>query len=119
MEDEFEPVEFMTAEGEDDWIVSFFVNGRSIILMRDKKWEHLVPEIDKGVKVSDEEFTSDLKWEDNYLEWIRLGDATAEIGSNLHRHKLDLRQVKKSEVRAARKILKKMNYDKRFKLSGA
>ena len=119
MEEKIESVTFISAEGGDDWIVSFFANGRSIILMRDKKWEHLVPEMDKGVRVSEEEFTDDPKWDVNYLEWIRLGDATAEIGSNLHRHKLDLRKVKKSEIGAARKILKKMNYDKRFKLSGA
>lgn len=126
MENEFEAVTFISVESGDDWIVSFFVatptdptDGRSIILLRDKKWEHLIPEMDKGVKVSDEEFSDDPKWDDNYLESIRLGDTTAEIKSRFHRHKLDLRQVKKSEIRSARKVLKKMNFDRRFKLNVA
>ncbi len=58
MTDDQEPVQFVTAEIGDDLIVSFFVakphdpnHGRSIILMRDKKWEHLIAEWDRGVKV--------------------------------------------------------------------
>ena len=58
MTDKLELVQFMTAEIGDDLIVSFFVvkphdptDGRSIILMRDKKWEHLVAELEKGVTV--------------------------------------------------------------------
>ncbi len=63
MTDNLELVQFMTAEIGDDLIVSFFVamphdpsNGRSIILMRDRKWEYLIAESDRGVKVSDEDF---------------------------------------------------------------
>ena len=59
MTDDLEVVQFMTAEIGDDLIVSFFVakphdptDGRSIILMRDKKWEHLVAEWERGVAVS-------------------------------------------------------------------
>ena len=55
MTDNLELVQFMTAEIGDDLIVSFFVakshdppDGRSIILMRDKKWEHLVAEWERG-----------------------------------------------------------------------
>ena len=109
MENEFEPVTFISVESGDDWIISF----------RDKKWDHLVPETNKGVKVSDEEFSDDPTWDDNYLESIRLGDTTAEIGSRLHRHKLTLRQVKKSEIGSARKVLKRMNFDRRLKLNVA
>ena len=119
----FEPVTFISIESGDDLIVSFFVvkpddptDGRSITLIRDQKWENLLPESDRGVKVSDEECSTDEEWEDNFLERIRLGNATAEIRSKHYRHKLDLRKVDKSELRAAKKILKKMNYDKRFKL---
>ena len=49
------PVQFITSEIEDDFILSFYVAsphdpglGRSIILMRDKKWEHLVAESERG-----------------------------------------------------------------------
>ena len=79
MTDDIELVQFMTAEIGDDLIVSFFVDrrhdptcGRSIILFRDKKWEHLVAEWERGVKVSDEDFPEDKAADNNYLEGIRI-----------------------------------------------
>ena len=124
MADELELVRFVTSEIGDDFIVSFFVAdphdpdlGRSIILMRDKKWEHLVAEGERGVKVSDEDFSKNDEAEDNYLEGIRIGFTVAEIETTYRRYRLDLRHVGKSEVRAAQKILEKMNYDQRFKLT--
>ena len=124
MTDNVELVQFMTAEIGDDLIVSFFVamphdpsNGRSIILMRDRKWEYLIAESDRGVKVSDEDFPENDEADDNYLMDIQIGDTAAEIGTTHRRYKLDLRNVSASEVREVRKVLKKMNYDKSFKLT--
>ena len=124
MEDELEPVQFITSEIEDDFILSFYVAashdpglGRSIILMRDKKWEHLVAESERGVKVSDEDFPEVEEADDDYLTEIRIGDTVAEIKTTHRRYKLDLRHVDKSEITEARKILENMNYDRRFKLS--
>ena len=124
MTDDLELVQFMTAEIGDDLIVSFFVAmphdpnyGRSIILMRDKKWEYLIAERDRGVKVSDENFPENNKADNNYLIGIQIGDTVAEIETTHRRYKLDLRNVDVSEVRAVQKTLKKMNYDKRFKLA--
>ena len=126
MTDDLELVQFMTAEIGDDLIVSFFVakphdptDGRSIILMRDKKWEHLVAEGERGVRVSDENFSENEEAEDNYLERIRIGDTVVEIETTHRGYKLDLRHVGKSELRAAKKILEKMNYDQRFELTVA
>ncbi len=123
MEDELEPVQFITSEIEDDLILSFFVAvphdlglGRSIILMRDKKWEHLVAEGDRGVKVSDEDVPENEEADDNYLTKIHIGDTVAEFETKHRKYKLDLRHVGKSEVTAAKNILKIMNYDRRFKL---
>ncbi len=123
MENEFEPVAFISVESGDDWIVSFYVvrpddptDGRSLILMRDKKWEYLLPDSEKGVKVSDEGYPEDEEVHENYLDRVRLGGATAEIRSTYHRHTLDLKRVERSELRAAKKVLKKMNCDKRFEL---
>ena len=103
--------------------MSFFVvkpddptDGRSLILMRSPKWEVLLPEWERGTKVSDERLSGDEERDDNFLERIRLGNSTAEISSRHYRRRLDLRKVERSELRAARKLLKKMNYDKRFKL---
>ena len=85
--------------------------------MRDKKWEHLVAEGDRGVKVSDEDFPEVEEADDDYLTEIRIGDTVAEIKTTHRRYKLDLRHVDKSEITEARKILENMNYDRRFKLS--
>jgi len=119
----YEPVAFVSAESGDGLVVSFFViepddptNGRSIILMRNPNWEDMLSDYEKGVTVSDEGHPEDDAGEDNFLERIRLGNATAEIRSKRYRHRLDLRRVEKSQLREGRKVLKKMNYDKSFKL---
>ncbi len=124
MTDDLELVQFMTAEIGDDLILSFFVakphdpvHGRSIILMRDKKFEHLVAESDRGVRVSDEDVPENEEAENNFLEGIRIGNTVAEIETTHRRYKLDLHNVGELEIRAAKKVLKKMNYDKRFKLT--
>jgi len=121
--DDFEPVTFISVETGDDLIVSFFVvkpddptDGRSLILMRSPKWEILLPEWERGTKVSDEGLSDEEERHDNFLERIRLGNSTAEISSSHYQRRLDLRKVERSELKAARKLLKKMNYDKRFKL---
>ncbi len=87
--------------------------------MRDKKWEHLVAESERGVRVSDENFPENEEAEDNYLERFHIGDTVAEIDTTHRGYKLDLRRVGKSELRAAKKILEKMNYDERFKFTVA
>ncbi len=124
MADDLELVQFVTAEIGDDLILSFFVvkphdptHGRSIILMRDKKWEHLIAEWDRGVRVSDEDIPEDEKADNNFLEGIRISNTVVEIETTHRRYKLDLRKVDEPEVQAAKQILKKMNYDKRFKLT--
>ncbi len=124
MADDLELVQFVTAEIGDDLILSFFVakphdptHGRSIILMRDKKWEHLIAEWDRGVRVSDEDIPEDEEADNNFLEGIRISNTVVEIETTHRRYKLDLRKVDEPEVQAAKQILKKMNYDKRFKLT--
>lgn len=124
MADELELVQFVTSEIGDDFIVSFYVAelddpdlGRSIILIRDKKWEHLLAEGERGAKVSDGDFRENEESEDNFLEEMRIDDTVAEIETTHRRYRLDLRHVGKSEMTAAKKVLKKMNYDERFKLS--
>jgi hypothetical protein len=124
MTDDLELVHFMTTEIGDDFILSFFVakphdpiHGRSIILMRDKKFEQMVAEWDRGVRVSDEDVAENEEAESNFLEGIRISNTVAEIETTHRRYILDLRKVGESEVRAAKKILKKMNYDNRFKLT--
>lgn len=124
MSDNLELVHFMTTELGDDLIVSFFVaksqdpsDGRSIILMRDMKWEYLLAESERGVRISDEDFPEYEDAEDNDLEGIRIDNMVAEIETKHRRYRLDLHQVDESDLRAAKTILKKMNYDRRFQLT--
>ena len=76
----------------------------------------MVAEWERGAKVSDEDFPEDEAADDNYLEGVRIGNTVAEIETTHRKYKLNLRRVEKSELRAAKKVLKKMNYDRRFKL---
>jgi len=117
-------VHFMTTESGDDLIVSFFVaksqdpsDGRSIILMRDMKWEYLLEESERGVRISDEDFPEYEDAEDNELEGIRIDNTVVEIETKHRRYRLDLRHVEEADLRAAKRILKKMNYDRRFQLT--
>jgi hypothetical protein len=100
--DTYEPVAFVSIEAGDDLTVSFFVtkpddpsDGRSLTLLRALKWEYLLPD-----------------W-----ERIRLSDVTVELKSTHYERKLDLSRLAKSDVKAMKKLLKKMNFDKRFDLA--
>ena len=124
MSDDIELVHFMTTELGDDLIVSFFVaksqdpsDGRSIILMRDMKWEYLLADSERGVRISDEAFPEYEDAEDNDLEGIRINNTMAEIETRLRRYRLDLRHVDESDLKSAKRILKKMNYDRRLQLT--
>ncbi len=119
-----EPVAFISVESGGDLVVSFFVagpddvaDGRSVTLMRNLKWEHLLDDAERGVKVYDEQYPEGAACEGNLLEWIRVGNSIVEIKSGRYKHKFDLRRVDASELRAAKRVLRKMNYDKRFELS--
>ena len=116
-------VSFISIEDEDDFILSFYVTspddpsgGRSLILSRDKRWEQLVDECERGVTFSDEARLGDTGSGKEYLESINLGRSIVEIESTRRTYKLDVSRVDESELRAAKKILKKMNYDDRFDL---
>ena len=116
-------VSFISIEDEDDFILSFYVTspddpsgGRSLILSRDKRWEQLVDECERGVTFGDEARLGDIGSGKEYLESINLGRSIVEIESTRRTYKLDVSRVDESELRAAKKILKKMNYDDRFDL---
>ena len=68
----------------------------------------------RGHLVSD--FLKNAKEGKEYLESINLGRSIVEIESTRRTYKLDVSRVDESELRAAKKILKKMNYDDRFDL---
>ena len=118
-----EPVAFVSLESEDEFIVSFFVTrrddpsvGRSIILLRDRKWGHLLPESERGVNVSDEMVPGEEEWHDNFLERIRVSQAAVELKCTHFERKLDLSRIEKSDLEAMKRLLKVMNFDNRFEL---
>ena len=86
---------------------------RSLIVMRTPKYEFILDEAERGVKVSDEAWPDD---EDEMLKEIKFDGDTVTIVTENHRFELDVRKVDAGEIEEARNILKRMNFDNRFKI---
>ena len=86
---------------------------RSLILMRTPKYEFVFDEGERGVRVSDEAWLHD---EDDMLKEIGFGDDLVRIVTNRHQFELDLREVDRKEIKQAKAILKRMNFDNRFEI---
>jgi len=115
-----ELVSFISIEDDPpDLILSFAIwqpeleDIRSLILMRTPKYESVLDETERGVKVSDETWMDD---EDDMLEKIEFGDDFVRIITNHHEFELDLRKVDKKDIEQAKTILKRMNFDNRFEI---
>ncbi len=124
--DTCEPVALVSIETGDDLILSFFVtdaedpeDGRTLTLLRDWKWERLLPDPERGVKVFDEGVPENEQGPDNYLEEIRVTDTTVELKSTFFARKLDVSRLTRTDQKAMKKVLKKMNFDRRFRLQAA
>ena len=81
--------------------------------MRTPKYEFVFDEAERGVRVSDEAWLDD---EDDMLEKIEFGDDFVRVIANRHQFELDLRKVDKKEIKHAKAILKRMNFDNRFEM---
>ena len=114
-----EVVGFVTTEDGDDLVVSFALEGDepgevvSLILLRTPKYESLRPDEERGVSVS---YDADAEDEGEYLRRVRLAEPVSTIESTRRRYELDLSQVDRQELAAARRILARMNFDRRFVL---
>jgi len=115
-----EIVSFISIEDDPpDLILSFAVwqpgldDIRSLILMRTPKYEFFLDEIERGVRFSDEAWLND---EDDMLKEIEFGDDLVRIITNHHQFELDLRKVDKEEIKQAKAIIKRMNFDNRFEM---
>ncbi|MDF1500067.1 MAG: hypothetical protein P1P76_06340 [Anaerolineales bacterium] len=113
-----EYVQFMTNEEGDDLIVSFalswgdFEEVRSLILQRTPKYEFLFDESERGVRFSDE-----AHWdEEDWLLSIDFGRDVVRLETQFREYELDVSGVDRQEWKQARRILKKMNFDRRFDL---
>lgn len=116
-------VAFISVEAGDDLLLSFAVQDpddpfeiESLILLRTPKFEFIFEEDERGIRVSFERFRED----DDYLEEVQFSEQekAIQLRTRAHTHNLDLRKLDPKDFAAIRKLLRKMNYDGRVKLSG-
>ena len=119
-----ETVAFVSTENGDDLIVSFAVIDpadpaeiESLTLLRTPKYEHLLGDWERGVRVSFERYMED---DEELLKELRLDrkSAVVRLTTSQRDYELELRKVDEREVEAMRKVLAKMNYDRRIRLLG-
>lgn len=108
---------FLTVESGDDLIVSFPLDphGRtSLTLLRTPKYESLLDDDERGVSVrtgNDSEGAREL------LVLVRWGKDIVEVASTTRNFTLDISAVDPAEVKEAKAVLRKMNFDKRFEFA--
>ena len=114
-----ERVDFITAESGDDLIVSFAIGRtdpgevRSLTLMRTPKYESILDDSERGVSVSDEDRKED---DADLLEEIEFRADEVRIVSRNTDYQLDCSRVDAEELEDAKKILRAMNFDGRFRI---
>jgi hypothetical protein len=115
---------FITAETGDDLIVSFAVQRpddpsaiESLTLLRTPKYEFILDERERGVKVSFERHDDD---EDEFLEKVDYAEADAivRLQTSSSEYELDVRKVDAKDLAKMRKVFNAMNYDQKFQTSG-
>ena len=114
-----ETVDFITSEEGDDLIVSFAITDEepgeivTLMLLRSPKYESMLPDEERGVSVSHER---DFDDEGDYLRRVSFVDSVMTIESTRRRYQLDMSRVDRNELKAARRVLTRMNFDKGFVL---
>jgi hypothetical protein len=111
-----EYVPFLTVEDGDDLIVSFGLGEQastSLTLLRTPKYESLLPDEERGVAVGSGPSES---FERELLVSVRWGKDLVRIESTTKSYDLDIRAVDPDEIREARQVLRKMNFDARFEV---
>ncbi|MGY6215779.1 hypothetical protein ACW73L_11530 [Methylolobus aquaticus] len=116
-------VEFITPESGKDLIVSFAVTAptaafgiQGLTLLRTPLYEAILEEWERGVSFSFERYDD----EDDHLETLQWNEPSAVMRLKTRRrdYELDLRNVDRKERLAMRKLLKKMNFDRRIDVTG-
>jgi hypothetical protein len=119
-----ETVAFISTENGDDLIVSFSVIDpadpteiESLTLLRTPKYEHLLADSERGVSVSFGRYVED---DEELLEELHLDrkSSVVRLTTSVRNYELDLRKVDEKEVKAMRKVLSRMNHDRRIRLLG-
>ena len=111
---------FITTEDEHpDMIVSFALGPsaeKSLTLLRTPKYESILDESERGVSVgtgSNDGLTRELL---THFYWLQ---GQAVVTSSRREYRLDLSAVDPEEIRDAKKLLKRMNFDNRFSIHAA
>ena len=114
---------FIHTEDGDDLIVSFAITGedptdpegvKSLTLIRTPKFESLLPDDERGVSVSYDDFPDD---EYDLLTGIVLENQCITIRTQNHEYTVNVQHVDNEELKEAIRILKKMRFDDRFDMT--
>lgn len=114
-----ERVAFITVESGDDLIVAFAISRvdpreiRTLSLMRTPKYESILDDSERGVSVSDEDRVED---DNDLLEEIEFRGDELRIRSRSDDYQLDCSKVDREELEDAKKVLRAMNFDSRFRI---
>jgi hypothetical protein len=102
-----------------DLIVSFaipvddFGDVKSFTLIRTPKYEFILDESERGVNVSFEDFPDGRN---ESLKKLAIEGNLVTITTDYGTYTVNIEDVDKKEIQEARRILKKMNFDRRFEL---
>lgn len=111
---------FIHTEDGDDLIVSFAITGddltdpegvKSLTLIRTPKFESLLPNDERGVSVSYDDFPDE---ECDLLTGIVLENQCITIRTLNHEYTVNVQHVDNDELKEAIRIMKKMRFDDKF-----
>jgi hypothetical protein len=109
---------FLTLEDNDDLTVSFALpvaddpaDVNSLTLLRTPIYEFLLDDDERGVHVFDDDFDDE---EDNCLKEIEVGKDVVRMITSYRSYTIDVTDVVDDEKELMKKILTKMNFDRRF-----
>ena len=114
-----EAVQFVDCEDDGtDQIVSFALaygemEIRSLILLRNPKFEAMLGESARGVSVSLQDETGD---DDDFLEVVRFETNRVTIETQRSKYDLDVSRVDAAELSEMKAFIGRMNFDNRFKI---
>ena len=112
-------VSFITTEEGDDLIVSFAIQGtdpydvKSLTLLRTPQYEFILDDAERGVNVSFDDYPDD---EVDLLEAVEIERHLVRLVTSLRQYTLNVQDVDYEEMKQAKRVLKKMNFDERFGL---
>ena len=110
---------FITNEDGTDLIVSFAIpvdeydDVKSLTLLRTPKYEIFLDEADRGVNISYEDFPDGRN---ESLKKLTIEGNLVTITTDYGTHTVNIEDVDQKEIQESRRILKKMNFDRRFEL---